>query len=97
LKDALGTKIYEGNRVAISLGGAIYTGIVKKVEDGGLALVGNGTQAIRQGEIVLEVQVVLNWVPGPDRLTNVFLTMNQDTAGKAAFETTSDGKVIKPS
>ena len=97
MKDALGTKIYEGNRVAISLGGAIYTGIVKKLEEGGLSLVGNGNQAIRKGEIVLGVDVVLNWMPGPDRLTNVFLTLNQDVAGNAAFETPQVGEGNKPS
>ncbi len=95
MKDALGTKIYEGNRVAISLGGQMYTGIVKKVSDGGLALAGNGQQAVRPGEMVIEVQVVMNWDPRFDRLNNVFLTMNQDVVGNAAFEMPNAGNEEK--
>ena len=88
INDQFGKRIYEGNRVVMSIGGQMMCGIVTKIDEGNVVLAGvNGTKA-RQGKMVVEFDWNLQWNPAMgDRLGGVILSMDQPEVCNADFET----------
>lgn len=87
--DKFGKRIYEGNRLALEIGGKMLCGVVAKIDEGGSPLVAKNGNPMhgRPGALLILVEVQYMFDPrGDGRCNDLILTMDQPNIGKLAFE-----------